>query len=64
HARADALECEAERARLELIRCAFLTSEGLAQTHARPAAWWFLLLSHEWFRACTEGLQARIENLT
>ncbi|GIV08533.1 MAG: hypothetical protein KatS3mg019_0624 [Fimbriimonadales bacterium] len=63
HARADALECEAERARLELIRCAFLTSEGLAQTHARPAAWWFLLLSHEWFRACTEGLQVRLEAL-
>lgn len=64
HTRADALECKAERARLERIRCAFLTAEGLAQTHARPAAWWFLLLSREWFNACTEGLQARLENLT
>lgn len=64
HARVDALECEAERARLEWIRCAFLTSEGLLLTHARPAAWWFLLLSREWFHACTEGLQARLEPLT
>lgn len=63
HTRADELECAAERARLELIRCAFLTAEGLPQTHARPAAWWFLLLSRAWFNACAEGLQARIENL-
>ncbi|MFN7162855.1 MAG: hypothetical protein ACK4NB_07300, partial [Fimbriimonadales bacterium] len=61
--RADALECEAERARLELVRCAFLTSEGLPQTHARPAAWWMLLLSPQWFHACAEGLHARLENL-
>ncbi|MCS7208647.1 MAG: hypothetical protein NZ874_03665 [Fimbriimonadales bacterium] len=62
-ARADELECTAERARLELIRCAFLTAEGLPHTHARPAAWWFLLLSRRWFQACVEGLQARIERL-
>ncbi len=63
HTRADKLECEAERARLELIRCAFLTCEGLPQTHARPAAWWMLLLSPKWFQACAEGLQARLETL-
>ncbi|MCS6919331.1 MAG: hypothetical protein NZM28_06140 [Fimbriimonadales bacterium] len=63
HARADALECEAERARLERIRCAFLASEGLPQTHARPAAWWMLLLSPDWFQACADGLQARLETL-
>ncbi len=62
-ARAEELECEAERARLSLIRSAFLTAEGLPQTHARPAAWWFLLLSREWFKACAEGLTARIETL-
>ncbi len=61
--RAYALECEAERARLELVRCAFLTSEGLPQTHARPAAWWMLLLSPQWFHACAESLHARLENL-
>ncbi|MCX7925824.1 MAG: hypothetical protein N2554_08455, partial [Fimbriimonadales bacterium] len=62
-ARIEELECEAERARLRLIRNAFLTAEGLPQTHARPAAWWFLLLSRRWFEACAEGLTARIESL-
>ena len=37
-ARVRQLECEAERARLEMIRDAYLTAEGLLQTHARPAA--------------------------
>ncbi|MCS7190915.1 MAG: hypothetical protein NZ843_04875, partial [Fimbriimonadales bacterium] len=63
-ARADALECQAERARLERIRCAFLTSEGLPQTHARPAAWWMLLLSRRWFEACADALQTRLEYLS
>ncbi|MCS7301059.1 MAG: hypothetical protein NZ556_05845 [Fimbriimonadales bacterium] len=63
HARADALECQVERARLERIRCAFLTCEGLPYTHARPAAWWMLLLSPNWFHACADGLQARLEPL-
>ena len=62
-ARIEELECEAERARLTLIRHAFLASEGLPQTHARPAAWWFLLFSRRWFEACQEGLTARIETL-
>jgi hypothetical protein len=63
-ARVRQLECEAERARLELIRDAYLTAEGLLQTHARPAAWWFLLIGRAWFEACMQGLQARLEPLT
>ncbi|BCW96350.1 MAG: hypothetical protein WHS44_03535 [Fimbriimonadales bacterium] len=62
-ARVRQLECAAERARLEQIRDAYLTVEGLLQTHARPAAWWFLLLGRAWFEACAEGLQARLEPL-
>ncbi|MCX7993683.1 MAG: hypothetical protein N2651_08445 [Fimbriimonadales bacterium] len=64
HARADELECQAERARLMLVRYAFLTTEGLLQTHARPAAWWMLLLSRRWFDACAEGTRAQIESLS
>jgi hypothetical protein len=60
-ARARQLECEAERARLEMIRDAYLTAEGLLQTHARPAAWWFLLIGRAWFEACAAGLEARLE---
>jgi len=62
-AQARQLECAAERARLELIRDAYLTAEGLLQTHARPAAWWFLLVGRTWFEACAAGLQARLEPL-
>lgn len=62
-ARVHALECEAERARLERIRDAYLTAEGLQQTHARPAAWWFLLIWRAWFEACAARLQARLETL-
>jgi len=61
--RARQLECEAERARLAIIRDAYLTAEGLLQTHARPAAWWFLLIGRAWFEACARGLQARLEPL-
>ncbi|MDW8106658.1 MAG: hypothetical protein RMK45_04160 [Armatimonadota bacterium] len=61
--RAHQLECEAERAKLRLLRCAYLTAEGLPYAHARPAAWWLAMVSPEWFRACAEGLQARIEPL-
>ena len=60
-ARVRQLECEAERARLEMIRDAYLTAEGLLQTHARPAAWWFLLIGRAWFEACVAGLEARLE---
>jgi hypothetical protein len=62
-ARVHQLECEAERARLEMIRDAYLTAEGLLQTHARPAAWWFLLIGRAWFEACAAGLEARLERL-
>jgi len=61
--RARQLECEAERARLARIRDAYLTAEGLLQTHARPAAWWFLLIGRAWFEACAANLQARLEPL-
>lgn len=61
--RANQLECEAERAKLELIRCAYLTVEGLHHTHARPTAWWFLIVSPRWFHACAHNLEARLEAL-
>lgn len=61
--RAHQLECEAERAKLRLLRFAYLTAEGLPYAHARPAAWWLAMVSPEWFHACSEGLQARLEPL-
>jgi hypothetical protein len=58
-----ALEREAEQARLKQIRDAYLTAEGLLQTHARPAAWWFLLIGRAWFKACAAALEAKLERL-
>ena len=62
-ARVRALEREAEQARLKQIRDAYLTAEGLLQTHARPAAWWFLLIGRAWFKACAAALEAKLERL-
>ncbi len=65
HLRAQArqIETSAEALRLQLVRNATLTAEGLPYTHARPSAWWFILLSEEWYRACMKGVQLSLENL-
>lgn len=60
------IEREAELTRLHLVRNAILTAEGLVQTHARPAAWWFLLLDPDrtWFRETARRSQLRFEELS
>jgi hypothetical protein len=58
------LEYEAEWARVQLARAAILTAEGLTLTHARPTAWWFLLLSDAWFDANTQQAELYLEWLT
>jgi hypothetical protein len=55
------LEYEAELARAELARVALLTAEGLMLTHARPTAWWFLLLSDAWFEANAQQAELYLE---
>jgi hypothetical protein len=55
------LEYEAELARVELVRTAILTTEGLTLTHARPTAWWFLLLSNAWFEANSQQAELYLE---
>ncbi len=58
------LEYEAELARVELACVALLTAEGLTLTHARPTAWWFLLLSDAWFDANAQQAELYLERLT
>ncbi|HEX5324693.1 MAG TPA: hypothetical protein VFW40_12970 [Capsulimonadaceae bacterium] len=56
---------QAELAKMELVRAAFLTSEGLSHTQARPTAWWLPLVdpSGTWFEAIVAGAQARLEDI-
>jgi hypothetical protein len=56
---------EAQLARLDLVRNAFLTVDGLEHTEVRPTAWWLPMVdpSGEWLRAITAGTQARFESL-
>ncbi len=57
---------EAQMARLELVRAAFLTLEGLEHTQLRPSAWWLPLVdpSGAWLEAMAAGAKARLEPLT
>ena len=52
-------------ARLDLVRNAYLTIEGLEHTQLRPTAWWLPLVdpSGAWFDAVVAGTQARLEPL-
>jgi len=61
--RAQAIELEAERERIQKVRHALLTAEGLMQTQARPSAWWFLLIGLDWFSACAQRTQLAVEEI-
>lgn len=56
---------QAELAKLDLVRAAFLASEGLPHTNSRPTAWWIPLIDSTgaWFSAISAGVQARLEEL-
>jgi hypothetical protein len=64
--RLDELQLQAQAAKLDVVRNAFLTAEGLEHTDYRPAAWWLLLLSPngQWFREIREKTQAYLEPLS
>ena len=56
---------EAQMARLDLVRNAYLTTESLEHTQFRPTAWWLPLVDSTgaWFEAMVAGTQARLESL-
>ncbi len=56
---------EAQMARLDLVRNAYLTAESLEHTQLRPTAWWLPLVdpTGAWFEALAAGTQARMEPL-
>ena len=56
---------DAQMARLEIVRNAFLTLEGLEHTQLRPSAWWLPLVdpSGGWLDAMASGTRARLEPL-
>jgi len=55
----------AQMARLDLVRDAYLTIEGLEHTQLRPTSWWLPLVdpTGAWFAAMAAGTQARLESL-
>ncbi len=56
---------DAQMTRLEKVRAAFLTLEGLEHTQLRPSAWWLPLVdpSGAWLDAMASGTKARLEPL-
>ena len=64
-ARIEALESQAELARLLLVRDAIRASESLRQNNVRPTAWWLPMVSPDgkWFDAIATTAKARIEAL-
>ena len=64
-ARIEALESQAELARLLLVRDAIRASESLRQNNVRPTAWWLPMVSPDgkWFDAIATTARARIEAL-
>ena len=64
-ARIEALESQAELARLLLVRDAMRASESLRQNNVRPTAWWLPMVSPNgrWFDALATTALARIEEL-
>ena len=56
---------DAQMTRLELVRAAFLTQEGLEHTRLRPSAWWLPLVDRSggWLDAMASGTKARLEPL-
>ncbi|MGI4792395.1 MAG: hypothetical protein ACRYFS_26510 [Janthinobacterium lividum] len=56
---------DAQMARLNLVRNAYLTLEGLEHTQLRPSAWWLPLVDPTggWLNAMASGTQARLEPL-
>ncbi len=56
---------EAQMARLDLVRDAYLTVESLEHTQLRPTSWWLPLVdpTGAWFEAMAAGTQARLEAL-
>lgn len=57
---------EAQLARLDLVRNAFLTIDGLNHTNLRPTAWWLPLIdpSGAWFDAIADSARVRLEYLS
>jgi len=56
---------DAQMARLNMVRNAFLTLEGLEHTQLRPSAWWLPLVdpTGAWLNAMASGTRARLEPL-
>lgn len=64
--RTEELYAQAQAAKLEIVRDAFLAAEGLEHTEHRPSAWWLLLLDPDggWFREIRAHTGAYLEPLS
>ena len=63
--RRQAIEREAEIARLRTVREAVMATVGLEKSNRRPAAWWFPLVTPDgsWFDGVRNQVQLRLEPL-
>ena len=63
--RRQAIEREAEIARLRTVREAIMASVSMEKTNRRPAAWWFPLVTPDgsWFEGLRSNVQLRLEPL-